>query len=320
MIIPAPHPRKLKEDYAVTLLIIVTLQKVTQHVFDRLNFFLSWILFIKLYIFGKLVYLPFNWYHIYYPCIAPSKILLSGRVQGECANMNIGGTSKMERLRRKIDRSLNGCKLYTILGFPLVSVCTSTHGPFIAPNPPKFWEDCGALPEPITPPPGPLGHPLRTAMNNFNSSHKKEIWILDITWHVLHSDLKNSACKPLKLAWLGPIGALSLHAPHVPYPNDLGINRKALKDDSCQVCLQIQPCMNQEVQDETKFTLGHLPSPVTPYGGHWRATLELPRIILYSSPKRKKVSTLYIRLFYLNWIWRRKFEICKEFGPSGPSP
>ena len=41
VIIPAPHPRKLKEDYAVNLLIIFTLQKVTQYVFDRLNFFLS---------------------------------------------------------------------------------------------------------------------------------------------------------------------------------------------------------------------------------------------------------------------------------------
>ena len=31
----------------------------------------------------------------------------------------------------------------------------------------------GPLPEPITPLPGPIGATLGTAMNNFNSSHKK---------------------------------------------------------------------------------------------------------------------------------------------------
>ena len=41
---------------------------------------------------------------------------------------------------------LNGkCVLYQVFGFPFVSVCTSTHGPFIALNPPKLWGDCGAM-------------------------------------------------------------------------------------------------------------------------------------------------------------------------------
>ena len=51
------------------------------------------------------------------------------------------------------------------------------------------------------------------------------------------------------------------------------------------------------------------------------ATLGIATNNLYSSPK--KVSTLYITwLFNLNWIWRRKFEICKVLAlgalPLGP--
>ena len=51
------------------------------------------------------------------------------------------------------------------------------------------------------------------------------------------------------------------------------------------------------------------------------ATLGSATNNLYSSPK--KVSTLYTTwLFYLNWIWRRKFEICKVLAlgalPLGP--
>ena len=48
------------------------------------------------------------------------------------------------------------------------------------------------------------------------------------------------------------------------------------------------------------------------------ATLGSATISLYSSPK--KVSPLYTTwLFYLNWIWRRKFEICQVLA-VGPSP
>ena len=40
---------------------------------------------------------------------------------------------------------LNGkCMLCQVLGFPFVTVCMCNHCPFIAPNPPNLWEDCGA--------------------------------------------------------------------------------------------------------------------------------------------------------------------------------
>ena len=48
------------------------------------------------------------------------------------------------------------------------------------------------------------------------------------------------------------------------------------------------------------------------------ATLETAMNNLYSSPK--KVYTHYITLlFYLNWIWRRVWNL-QSFGPSGPCP
>ena len=66
------------------------------------------------------------------------------------------------------------------------------------------------------------------------------------------------------------------------------------------------------------FYIGPPPQPVT-HRGAIGATLGSATISLYSSPK--KVSPLYTTLlFYLNWIWRRKFSILKfeSFGPWGP--
>ena len=87
----------------------------------------------------------------------------------------------------------------------------------------------------------------------------------------------------------------------------------APEDDSCQVWLKSNHAFLQEV-DEVTFYIGPPPQQIG-------ATLGTATNNLYSSPK--KVSTLYITsLFYLNWIWRRKFEICKVLAlgalPLGP--
>ena len=64
------------------------------------------------------------------------------------------------------------------------------------------------------------------------------------------------------------------------------------------------------------YFLHRAPSPTCyPYGAIG-ATLG-SATNLYFSPK--KVSTLYTTwLFYLNWIWRRKFEICKVLALGPP--
>ena len=96
----------------------------------------------------------------------------------------------------------------------------------------------------------------------------------------------------------------------------------APEDDSCQVWLKSNHAFLQEVDLWTvTFYIGPPPQPVT-HMGAIGATLGSATNNLYSSPK--KVSTLYTTwLFYLlNWIWRRKFEICKVLAlgalPLGP--
>ena len=95
----------------------------------------------------------------------------------------------------------------------------------------------------------------------------------------------------------------------------------APEDDSCQVWLKSNHAFLQEVDSEQLlFTYGPLPN-LLPHMGAIGATQGSATNNLYSSPK--KLSTLYTTwLFYLNWIWRRKFEICKVLAlgalPLGP--
>ena len=84
--------------------------------------------------------------------------------------------------------------------------------------------------------------------------------------------------------------------------------------------VKIQPCISSRSRWTVTFYIGPPPQPVT-HMGAIGATLGSATYKLYSSPK--KVSTLYTTwLFYLNWIWRRKFEICKVLAlgalPLGP--
>ena len=82
--------------------------------------------------------------------------------------------------------------------------------------------------------------------------------------------------------------------------------------------VKIQPCISSRSRWTVTLYIGPPPQPVTPHGAIG-ATLGSATNNLYSSPK--KVSTLYTTwLFYLNWIWRRKFEICKVLALGGLPP
>ena len=101
--------------------------------------------------------------------------------------------------------------------------------------------------------------------------------------------------------------------PHVPYehlwiPGPWGWFLPSL--------VKIQPCILQEVDEQLLLTC-RAPSPTCYPTGAIGATLGTATNNLYSSPK--KVSTFYITwLFYLNWTWRRKFEICKVLALGAP--
>ena len=57
--------------------------------------------------------------------------------------------------------------------------------------------------------------------------------------------------------------------------------------------------------------------PPGPLGPPW----ELPWTIFILHLRRSIPFTHYITLlFYLNWIWRRKFEMCKVLALGGPPP
>ena len=117
------------------------------------------------------------------------------------------------------------------------------------------------------------------------------------------------------------LGALPLgpHGGHMYHMNTF--ESLAPEDDSCQVWLKSNHAFLQEVDSEQLlFTYGPLPN-LLPHMGAIGATQGSATNNLYSSPK--KLSTLYTTwLFYLNWIWRRKFEICKVLAlgalPMGP--
>ena len=77
--------------------------------------------------------------------------------------------------------------------------------------------------------------------------------------------------------------------------------------------VKIQPCISSRSRWTVTLYIGPPPQPVTPHGAIGATSN------LYSSPK--KVSTLYTTwMFYLNWIWRRKFEIFKVLALGGPPP
>ena len=124
--------------------------------------------------------------------------------------------------------------------------------------------------------------------------------------------------RSLKFAKFWPLGALPLgpHGGNMYHMNTF--ESPAPEDDSCQVWLKIQPCISSRSRWTVTFYIGPPPQPVTPHGAIG-ATLGSATNNLYSSPQ--KVSTLYTTwLFYLNWIWRRKFEICKVLALGGPPP
>ena len=79
-------------------------------------------------------------------------------------------------------------------------------------------------------------------------------------------------CMVLALGRPSPWGP---HGGHMYHMNDF--ESPAPKDDSCQVCLKIQPCIFQEV-DENNYFLhrGPLPQPVTPHGGPLGPPWEMP--------------------------------------------
>ena len=134
-------------------------------------------------------------------------------------------------------------------------------------------------------------------------------------WHLCCSTLTGSGEEVWNLQSFGPWGPPpgSPWWPHVPYehlwiPSPWGWFLPSL--------VKIQPCISSRSRWTVIFYIGPPPQPVT-HMGAIGATLGSATNNLYSSPK--KVSTLYTTwLFYLNWIWRRKFEICKVFGPWGP--
>ena len=150
-------------------------------------------------------------------------------------------------------------------------------------------------------------------MNNLYSSPKKVythyitlLFYFNWTWR-----------RSLKFAKFWPLGPSPGPPwwPHVPYehlwiPCPWGWFLPSL--------VKIQPCISSRSRWTVTFYIGPPPQPVTPHGAIG-ATLGSATNNLYSSPK--KVFTLYTTwLFYLKWIWRRKFEIWKVLALGGPPP
>ena len=163
----------------------------------------------------------------------------------------------------------------------------------------------GPLPQPATPRRGHWGHP--------GNCHEQSLFFTYEGLYALHNFtvlLPNWIWRrSLKFAKFWPLGALPLgpHGGNMCHMNTF--ESSAPEDDSCQVWLKSNHAFLQEVDETVTFYIGPPPQPVTPHGAIG-ATLGSATYNLYSSPK--KVSTLYTTwLFYLNWIWRRKFEICK---------
>ena len=152
-------------------------------------------------------------------------------------------------------------------------------------------------------------------MNNLYSSPKKVYkYALHNFTVLLQLDLekKFEICKVLALGGPPPGPPWWQHVPyeHLWIPGPWGWFLPSL--------VKIQPCISSRSRWTVTFYIGPPPQPVTPHGAIG-ATLGSATNNLYSSPK--KVSTLYTTwLFYLNWIWRRKFEICKVLALGGPPP
>ena len=146
---------------------------------------------------------------------------------------------------------------------------------------------------------------LWTAMNNFNSPHKK------VFEYYLRCYFEFAWFKVLALGGPPP-GPPS--GPHVPYMKNF--EPLAPKDDSWQVWLKSKHAFLQEV-DENNYSLHRAPSPTCyPPWGPIGATLGTVINNLYSSPK--KVSTLH-NLTVKFWIWRRSLKFA-WFWPLGALP
>ena len=165
------------------------------------------------------------------------------------------------------------------------------------------------------PPAGAIGATLGTAMNNLYSSPREGLYALHNFTVLLQLDLekKFEICKVLALGGppLGPPWWQHVPYEHLWIPGPWGWFLSRL--------VKIQPCISSRSRCNSYF-LHRAPSPTCyPPHGTIGATLGSATNNLYSSPK--KVSTLYTTwLFYLNWIWRRKFEICKVLALGGPPP
>ena len=90
-------------------------KKVTQHKFDRLDFFYPGFVFIKLDIPGKPVHLPFEW------CLN----LLGLFHWGVCRMSKLGQCQKVKVA--KLIGFYGKCMLCHVSCFPFVSVCKRTH-------------------------------------------------------------------------------------------------------------------------------------------------------------------------------------------------
>ena len=137
----------------------------------------------------------------------------------------------------------------------------------------------GPLPKPITPSPnplppppsGPIGATLGTAMNNFNSSHKK-VFEYYITWLFYFWIWRRCYYEMCMVLALGS----PLPGPpwgHMYHMNDF--ESQAPKDDSCQVCLRSDQAFSRSRWNS--YFLHRAPSPTCyppqgPLGPPW----ELP--------------------------------------------
>ena len=112
-------------------IIYTFLQKVTQHDFNQVYFF--YLLFIKLDMSWKACLFAFR--------LMPN--LLGLFYWGACRVRKLGATSNMKGCR--IDRIEWEMHVPLVFGFPFVSVCTSTHDPFIAPQSSQNFGGFGAM-------------------------------------------------------------------------------------------------------------------------------------------------------------------------------
>ena len=167
----------------------------------------------------------------------------------------------------------------------------------------------GPPPQPATPRRGPLGPPWKLPRTIFILHLRRSIWTTCITLLFYFKWIWRRSLKFAKFWPLGP-SPWAPHGGHLHHMNTF--ESPAPWGWFLPSLVKIQPCISS-----SSYSLYRAPLPnLLPTWGAIGATLESATNNLYSSPKLHFTQLDY--RFYLNWIWRKKFENLQSFGPWGP--